>query len=103
MTENVGRTEQIIRGAGAVALLAVGYTALGAREGRLPGLLTLVAGAIVLETAVSRVCPLSAAIGIDTRTSRERLDDLRRAERAALEADRRGIGRRKRDRAALSP
>lgn len=83
MTENVGSTERMFRGAASVALMAAGYTVLGARRGRLPGLLTMMFGAVVLETAITRVCPISAALGVDTRTPRERLEDLRRAERNA--------------------
>ena len=38
----------------------------GEAEGRLPGLLAMVAGALITETAITRVCPLNEAPGVDT-------------------------------------
>ncbi|GGI06200.1 YgaP family membrane protein [Egicoccus halophilus] len=67
MRENVGDTDQRLRFVGGTALLAAALGPLGARRGQLAGLLALVSGALVLESAVTRTCPLNAALGIDTR------------------------------------
>ena len=66
MKTNVGHTEQIIRAIAGPALLALGLTVLGATKGRLAGILALVGGAIVTETAITRTCPLYSALGIST-------------------------------------
>ena len=66
MKTNVGKTEQIIRGVAGPALLALGLTVLGATKGKVPGLLALVGGVILTETAVTRTCPLYSALGISS-------------------------------------
>jgi hypothetical protein len=73
MTENVGRIDRIIRTALGTGLVAIGVTQL--REAPVIGALAAVAGALVLESALTRVCPLNAALGIDTRSRREKLED----------------------------
>ena len=65
MKENVGRKDRIARSVIGPALMILGFTWIGRRT-RWPGLLALVAGTAVLESAVTRVCPLNAAIGVDT-------------------------------------
>jgi uncharacterized membrane protein len=67
MKENVGTTDRVVRSVLGPALLVLGYRRLGARRGRLAGLATMIAGTLVIESAVTRVCPLHAALGIDTR------------------------------------
>ena len=67
MRENVGGADRARRSVAGPALVALGLTRLGAREGRLPGLLALVLGALTTETAITRVCPLNAVLGLDTR------------------------------------
>jgi uncharacterized membrane protein len=67
MKENVGTTDRVVRSVLGPALLVLGYRRLGARRGRLAGLATMIAGTLVIESAVTRVCPLNAALGIDTR------------------------------------
>jgi hypothetical protein len=65
--ENVGGNDLTIRWLLGPALLLLGLTALGARRGRPGGLLALVAGTSVVESAITRTCPLNHVLGIDTR------------------------------------
>lgn len=77
MKENVGRIDRIARFVIAPALAAFGYTRLGGDEGRLSGIAAIVAGAMIFESAVTRVCPVNALLHLDTRSARERTRDLR--------------------------
>ena len=67
MQENVGSRDRIMRSIVGPLLMGIGLTRLGGREGRSLGLTAIVAGALVIESAVTRVCPLNHALGIDTR------------------------------------
>lgn len=67
MKENVGTADRIVRSVAGPALIAAGYARLGGRHGQPAGLAAMMAGALVVESAVTRVCPLNAALGIDTR------------------------------------
>jgi hypothetical protein len=67
MQENVGDRDRRLRFVVGPTLLAAGLGPLGAREGRLGGLAALVAGALTLESAITRTCPVNAALGIDSR------------------------------------
>lgn len=67
MQENVGTADRWLRVAVGGALVLGSLRALRRGGGIAPGL-ALAAGAIVLETAVTRVCPVNAALGLDTRT-----------------------------------
>jgi hypothetical protein len=66
MKENVGTTDRTFRALAAPAIMAVGYTRLGGNEGSTEGLATMIAGALLLESAITRVCPVNALLGIDT-------------------------------------
>lgn len=66
MRENVGGADRAARAVVGPALLALGYLAWGGRRGALPGLLAMLGGALITETAVTRVCPLNEALGVDT-------------------------------------
>ncbi len=66
MQENVGDEDRLVRSIVGPALVVAGLTTLGAREGRAVGLAATIAGALIIESAVTRVCPLNAALGIDT-------------------------------------
>ncbi|HEX8693352.1 MAG TPA: DUF2892 domain-containing protein [Longimicrobium sp.] len=66
MRENVGGADRKMRMVVGPGLLVLGYAALGGNRGRLPGLLAMVAGVLVTETAITKVCPLNEALGIDT-------------------------------------
>ena len=66
MQENVGGADRALRSVAGPALIALGLTRLGAREGRRAGLCALVLGALTTETVITRVCPLNAVLGLDT-------------------------------------
>ncbi len=67
MKENVGGWDQVMRFVAGPGLMALGYFGLRGREGRLPGLLAMVGGALMAESAVTRVCPVNRMLGLDTR------------------------------------
>jgi hypothetical protein len=77
MRENVGHVDRIVRTVVGTGLVALGFAPLRAHDGRLPGLFAVVAGALLLESAVTRVCPLNHALGLDTRSTTERMRDFR--------------------------
>jgi hypothetical protein len=67
MKENVGGADRAMRFVAGPAIMALGLTTLGGRRGRLPGLVTLVAGVLTLESAITAVCPVNRLIGVNTR------------------------------------
>jgi uncharacterized membrane protein len=67
MKENVGGADQLLRTIIGPALITAGLSRLGARSGSAAGLLALVGGALILESAITRTCPVNAALRIDTR------------------------------------
>jgi hypothetical protein len=67
MKENVGTADQALRAVTGPALMALGYTRLGGHEGRTAGLAMIIAGVLLLESAITRVCPVNSLLGIDTR------------------------------------
>jgi hypothetical protein len=67
MSENVGRLDRVIRGVLGPALIAGGYGLLGGRRGRCGGLLAMLAGALVTETALTRTCALYSLLGVDSK------------------------------------
>lgn len=67
MQENVGDRDQQLRWFLGSGLVIAALGPLGAREGRLRGLGALVGGALVIESAITRTCPVNAWLGIDTR------------------------------------
>ena len=76
MKENVGRIDRIGRTAIGGSLVLLGMGAL-IRGSRVSALLKLMGGAMLLESAITRVCPISSALGIDTRSKQERMEDFR--------------------------
>lgn len=70
MKENVGTVDRMLRTVVGSGLVAVGYTRWGGNRGRGPGLVAMIGGALLLESAVTRVCPINALLGIDTRDER---------------------------------
>jgi Protein of unknown function (DUF2892) len=66
MRENVGGWDRGARAVAGPALLALGYTRLGGGRGAAAGLLAMLAGALITETAITRVCPLNEALNVDT-------------------------------------
>jgi uncharacterized membrane protein len=73
--ENVGRLDQIVRGVVGAGAVALALSQL--RKHPILGALGIVAGAMVTETAVTRVCPLNTALGLDTRSTQEQMRDFR--------------------------
>lgn len=67
MKENVGTGDRIFRSIAGPALMTIGYTRLGGRRGRSAGLAAIVAGVLLIESAITKVCPVNALLGIDTR------------------------------------
>lgn len=66
MKENVGGADRMLRAVAGPLLMAVGYARWGGDEGELPGLLAILSGAYLVETAVTRVCPVNEIAGVDT-------------------------------------
>lgn len=66
MKENVGRIDQAMRAIAGPSLAVLGYSRLGGHRGDAAGLALMIMGALIAGTAVTRVCPLNAALGIDT-------------------------------------
>lgn len=75
MRENVGRTDRILRTIVGPSLIALGAVEL--LRSRLLGTLSIVTGTLVLESAITRVCPVNSLLGIDTRSSTEKVRDFR--------------------------
>jgi hypothetical protein len=75
MRENVGHVDRIVRFILGPGLFALGVDRL--RRGNLIGVLGVAAGTMVLESAITRVCPLNAVLHIDTRSMNERIRDFR--------------------------
>jgi hypothetical protein len=69
MQENVGGADRTVRAVGGPLLVLAALGPLGARRGSWLGLGTLVTGVLVTESAVTRVCPVNRALGVDTRGS----------------------------------
>jgi hypothetical protein len=67
MKENVGREDRLVRFVTGPIVFAIGYGRLGGRQGRSLGLATMIAGVLIVESAITAVCPLNAALGVDTR------------------------------------
>lgn len=66
MKENVGGADRAFRLLTGPALIGVGYAGLGGRHGSNAGLLTMLAGVLTLESAITRVCPVNDLLGLDT-------------------------------------
>jgi hypothetical protein len=75
MRENVGRIDRIVRTVIGARLLAGGLFA-GLR-GQRTGVFGVALGGFLLESALTRVCPVSTLQGIDTRSTEERIRDFR--------------------------
>lgn len=67
MQENVGGRDLVLRSLAGPAMLLAALGPLGARRGSTLGLATLVSGALLAESAITRVCPLNALFGLDTK------------------------------------
>ena len=78
MKENVGTADRICRFVSGPALMALGYNRWGGRDGEMRGLAAIVGGVLLVESAITRVCPISAAVGIDSRSESLKRRDLER-------------------------
>jgi hypothetical protein len=65
MQENVGTIDRWVRVALGAGLVTAGLSRLTRRTAAPTALVGL--GALVLESALTRVCPLNALLGVDTR------------------------------------
>lgn len=65
MQENVGNADRLLRIGIGVSLISVALTRL--KRGRLGPALLFASGALLLESAITRVCPVNSLLGIDTR------------------------------------
>jgi uncharacterized membrane protein len=66
MRENVGGADRVARAVAGPALMALGLGRWGGSSGSALGLLAMVSGALITETAITRVCPLNEALGVDS-------------------------------------
>ena len=67
MKENVGTEDRIARSLLGPGLMAIGYTSLGGSKGRTAGLAAMIFGALLTESAITKVCPINALLGINTQ------------------------------------
>lgn len=96
MKENVGKVDRLARWVVGPALMALGYARWGGNRGEWGGLGAMLSGTLLLESAVTRVCPMNAVLGIDTRRPEQIREDLRRSQiyhREKLGDDELGDGR----------
>lgn len=78
MKENVGSTDRVVRSVLGPAMVLLGYARLGGDAGKPLGLLTMLAGIGIIESAITRVCPLNEALRIDSRSTEELMQDISR-------------------------
>lgn len=79
MKENVGNKDRVIRSIAGPLLIGVGYAVLGGHKGRVAGLAAMVAGTLISESALTRVCPVNGILGIDTREKQGPIDKIKKA------------------------
>ena len=65
MKENVGNADRLLRVGIGASLLTAGVLRL--RSGKLGPSLLFASGALLLGSAIYRVCPMNSLLGIDTR------------------------------------
>lgn len=65
MQENVGSIDRWIRLGVGAGLLVTGASAVGRQRIKSAALIAL--GTALIETSITRVCPMNAALGLDTR------------------------------------
>lgn len=68
MQENVGNADRLLRMGIGASLVTAGLLRL--QKGRLGPALLFASGALILESAITRVCPINSLLGIDTRKVR---------------------------------
>jgi hypothetical protein len=75
MRENVGRIDRLVRTVIGARFMLHGLA--GVVRGRRSAAFAVAAGGFLLESALTRVCPVSTLLGIDTRSTEERIRDFR--------------------------
>ncbi|MBA2665238.1 MAG: DUF2892 domain-containing protein [Bradymonadaceae bacterium] len=81
MKENVGTLDRIARSIAGPALILLGYSRWGGHRGELGGLAAIVAGTTLIESAITRVCPVNGLLRIDTRRHALVEKDLRKTQK----------------------
>lgn len=84
MKENVGQEDSLIRSIAGPALIGIGYFALGGNKGKIGGILSIIAGTLIAESAVTKVCPVNYFFGIDTRENKSPAHKINQKIREAL-------------------
>lgn len=79
MKENVGTKDRLIRATVGPALIGIGYLVLGGKKGKLSGISAIVGGSLLIESALTRVCPVNGILGIDTREKKSPLKRIKEA------------------------
>lgn len=69
MRENVGGADRLLRVAIGPAVVLWGWILLSPAERKSGPVALMLTGALLSETALTKVCPVSAVFGIDTTTS----------------------------------
>lgn len=77
MKENVGNKDRLVRALVGPALIGIGYLALGGKKGKLSGIGAIVDGSLLVESALTRVCPVNGFLGIDTREKKSPLKRIK--------------------------
>lgn len=77
MKENVGKTDRLVRSVAGPALITLGYKGLGGNKGKIGGLAAIIAGTLILESAVTKVCPVNAFLGVDTRKKKSPISRIK--------------------------
>lgn len=78
MKENVGKKDRLIRSIAAPALIGVGYSVLKGNKGHGAGLCVMMLGTLIAESALTKVCPANALLGIDTRKKKGPLEKIQK-------------------------
>ncbi len=78
MKENVGKKDRIIRSVIGPALVTIGYKGLGGNRGKITGLAAIVIGTAITQSSVTKVCPLNAFFGIDTREKKSPISRIKK-------------------------
>lgn len=79
MKENVGKKDQLIRSFVGPGLMVMGYFFLKGQKGNLGGLASIVAGSLITESAITKVCPVNYFFGLDTRKNRSPISKIKKA------------------------
>lgn len=79
MKENVGKEDRLIRSVVGPALIGVGYLALGGNKGKAGGIVSMIVGTLLAESAITKVCPVNHFFGVDTRKKKSPVRKIKEA------------------------